>query len=182
MSVDVIFRKSIDTFTVNINGFNNIEIPYKEVFTVPVKRIQKLWCLRIFPSPEILRVDLGYKGLEPTTASYQIKVFNSAKEIWLIKTSSIQQFIPLPGGNYFFPDDSLWPYENLGITTESLRIEVRIELYHPMEQTLRDSIEPFAEGSCELKANIAGLSLSNSLTDVSLVGTNGEAIVHQPIN
>jgi speckle-type POZ protein len=45
-----------------------------------------------------------------------------------------------------------------------------------MEQTLRGPIEPFAEGSCELNANIAGLSLSNSLTDVSLVGSNGEAL------
>ena len=67
------------------------------------------------------------------------------------------------------------PYANSGIKTESLRIEVRIESYHPMEQTFRGPIEPFAEG-CELNANIAGLSLSNSLTDVSLVGSNGEAL------
>lgn len=101
MSVDVIFRKSIDTFTVNIYGFNNIA--YKEVFNVPVKRIQKWWCVRIFPGAKSLRVDLGYKGLEPTTASYQIIVFNGANRLSK-QTSSIERFMPgLDGDNYFFP-------------------------------------------------------------------------------
>lgn len=175
MNIDVTFRKTINTFNVNVKGCNNI---HEDVFIVPFESNNRSWCLRI--APKRWSIELGHKGT--TTASYEITVTHNLKRLLTFKIPLAKfttNFRNLNNTNsYVYPEDCqlVTPLAKPMQNFENLQIVVRIELYHPMEQTFRGPIEPFAKGS-ELGVHIADLSLSNSWTDVSIVGANGEAIL-----
>ena len=186
MSVEVNFRKSNDTFNVNINGCSNSVLPGSYFETEPVQCFQKDWRLRI--SPDTWKIELGCCNSSTATASYEIIVRYSGRILIALKIpskhftgsgvlSAFQRRDLTECKSYFYPDHLHSVHRSLKSMRhyENLQIVVRIVLYHPIEQTLRGPLESFAEKS-KLTEHIADLSLSNDWTDVSIVGADGEVI------